>query len=136
LIFTGIFSGLALEQKISDFGLGGRFILEGIKENPYPYVQLADVYVQPSRFEGKSIAIDEAKILAKPIVVTNFPSVVDQIAHCKNGYITAFDALAIADGIAELITNAGLREIITGNLRDENLGTEAEIAKMHAAISH
>src|SRR5690606_690821 len=56
-----------LESKIKELGLESRFILAGIKENPYPYVARADIYVQPSRFEGKSIAIDEAKILAKPI---------------------------------------------------------------------
>ena len=53
----------------------------GVKENPYPYIKKADIYVQPSRYEGKSIAIDEAKILKKPIVVTNFSTAKDQIEN-------------------------------------------------------
>jgi glycosyltransferase involved in cell wall biosynthesis len=50
----------------------------GEKANPYPYINQCDIYVQTSRYEGKSIAIDEAKCLLKPIVVTNFPTVFDQ----------------------------------------------------------
>ena len=57
-----------LEKMIEENDLQEIFILLGMKENPYPYIREADIYVQPSRFEGKSIAIDEAKILQKPIV--------------------------------------------------------------------
>src|SRR5690606_11086950 len=120
-----------LEAKIKELGLENRFILAGIKENPYPYVAKADIYVQPSRFEGKSIAIDEAKILAKPIVVTNFPSVVDQIVHGENGYIVEMDPASIANGIAELIQNEALKAKFIANLQREKLGTEQEIDKLY-----
>jgi glycosyltransferase involved in cell wall biosynthesis len=123
-----------LEQKIAASGLKQRFILLGIQENPYPFVSLADIYVQPSRFEGKSIAIDEAKILAKPIVVTDFPSIVDQISHRENGFIVKTDAALIANGIAEVINDTVLREKLTKNLQDENPETEAEISKLYSVI--
>ena len=42
-----------LEQMIKDHQLEDHFILLGMKENPYPYIKEADIYVQPSRFEGK-----------------------------------------------------------------------------------
>lgn len=123
-----------LTEKIKNLGLEGRFILSGIRENPYPYVNLADIYVQPSRFEGKSIAIDEAKILGKPIVVTNFPSVVDQIVHRQNGYIVNIDAESVASGIAALIEDPALAENLRENLSREKLGTQAEIEKLYAVI--
>ena len=63
-----------LETKIKEYHLENRFILLGLKANPYPYLKHAFLYVQPSRYEGKSIAIDEAKILAKPIITTNYPT--------------------------------------------------------------
>ncbi len=124
----------ALEKKIRENHLESRFILSGIRENPYPYVKAADIYVQPSRFEGKSIAIDEAKILGKPIVVTDFPSVVDQIIHSENGYIVAMSPESIAAGIAELAQNAALREKLVTNLRSEKLGTQSEIDKLYAVL--
>ena len=123
-----------LTEKASVLGLQDRFILLGIRENPYPYVKAADIYVQPSRFEGKSIAIDEAKILAKPIVVTNFPSVVDQIEDRRNGLIVGMTADAIASGIEALIENPSLSQTQQDNLSREKLGTEAEIDKLYRAI--
>jgi glycosyltransferase involved in cell wall biosynthesis len=124
-----------LEAKIKIFGLEQRFVLLGIRENPYPYVAVADLYVQPSRFEGKSIAIDEAKILGKPIVVTNFPSIVDQITHSKNGWIVDMAPDAIAGGIAQLIQNVAVREKLQANLASEKLGTQQEIDKLYAVIN-
>jgi glycosyltransferase involved in cell wall biosynthesis len=124
----------ALEEKIAALGLQGRFILEGVRKNPFPYVKMADIYVQPSRFEGKSVAIDEVKILGKPIVVTDFPSVLDQIENGKNGIITAFAPQALADGIARVLRNPDLAEHLAKNLETEKLGTSGEIDKLYAAI--
>lgn len=120
-----------LEQLIEDEGLQEVFILLGIKENPYPYIKAADIYVQPSRFEGKSIAIDEAKILNKPIVVTNFDTAKDQITDQVNGLIVEMNPKSLSGGIASLIDNPSLREKFSQNLSKENLGTEDEIHKLY-----
>jgi glycosyltransferase involved in cell wall biosynthesis len=120
-----------LEKLIKDSNLQGIFILLGIKENPYPYIKEADIYVQPSRFEGKSIAIDEAKILLKPIVVTNFSTVKDQIKNKKNGLIVGMDSKSLYEGIRKIIDNQEFREKLVKNLSEESLGTETEIYKLY-----
>ncbi|EJR53262.1 hypothetical protein IIM_02626 [Bacillus cereus VD107] len=120
-----------LEKMIKEKNLQGIFILMGIKENPYPYIKNADIYVQPSRFEGKSIAIDEAKILHKPIVVTNFSTAKDQIKNKKNGIVVEINSHAIFEGIKKLIDNEELKQELVGNLLKEELGTESEIEKMY-----
>lgn len=53
----------ALEKQIAELRLQKDFILLGIKENPFPYYAQCDLYVHATRFEGKSIAIQEAKAL-------------------------------------------------------------------------
>ena len=116
-----------LEGLIKKYNLQDRFILLGIKENPYPYVQNADIYVQTSRFEGKSIAIDEAKILNKPILVTNFTTVRDQISDGVNGIIVDMNVDSIVDGLETLIKDSNLRNKLKKNLASEELGTEKEI---------
>lgn len=120
-----------LERQIAENNLQANFILLGLKENPYPYVHQATIYAQPSRFEGKSIAIDEAKILHKPILVTNFPSAKDQIEHLVNGYVVEINAQSIADGIATLLTDKEIANTLVLNLQKESLGTESEIEKMY-----
>lgn len=120
-----------LERMIVEQGLQGVFILLGIKENPYPYIREADIYVQPSRFEGKSIAIDEAKILHKPIVVTNFSTAKDQITNHDNGLIVEMNSKSLYEGIALLIDNETMRKHFTCQLSNEQLGTESEIHKLY-----
>ncbi|PES84669.1 glycosyl transferase [Bacillus cereus] len=120
-----------LEKMIEENQLQDHFLLLGLKENPYPYIREADIYVQPSRFEGKSIAIDEAKILHKPIVVTNFSTAKDQIKNEENGLIIDMDAHSLSEGIKKLIHNEELRNKLIKNLSDEELGTESEIKKLY-----
>ncbi|MBC5841470.1 glycosyltransferase [Flavobacterium sp. F-380] len=109
--------------------------LLGIKENHYPYVKQADLFMQTSRFEGKSISIDEAKILNKPILVTNFSTVKDQITDNETGIIADMNANSIADKVIELITNKNLRDRLSHNLSLENNGTEDEIEKFYQFLN-
>lgn len=123
-----------LEKMIEENDLQEVFLLLGIKENPYPFIKEADIYVQSSRFEGKSIAIDEAKILHKPIVVTNFSTAKDQIKHKENGLIVDMNPQSIYEGIKQLIDNKELRNKLIEQLSKENMGTESEIQKLYELI--
>ena len=120
-----------LEKLIASKRMEQNFILLGIKENPYPYIKKATLYVQPSRFEGKSLAIDEAKIINKPILVTNFPSAKDQIQDGINGRIVGMSPLEIADGVQKLLSDKVTMDAFVANLRNENLGTENEMEKLY-----
>ncbi|PEU83530.1 glycosyl transferase [Bacillus cereus] len=123
-----------LENLIESNGLKENFILLGLKENPYPFIKKADIYVQPSRYEGKSIAIDEAKILNKSIVVTNFSTAKDQIENEVNGLIVDMKPEAIVNGIEKLMKNTKLKRKLESNLCKENLGTEEEIYKLYKIL--
>lgn len=125
-----------LEQLIKENNLTENFILLGIKENPYPYINNATIYVQPSRFEGKSLAIDEAKILHKPILTANFTSAKDQIESGVNGLIVPLNEESIANGIIELIENTALRNTFISNLKRHHYGTETEINKLYQIIEN
>lgn len=108
--------------------------LLGLRSNPYPYIRQADIYAQTSKFEGKSIAIDEAKILNKPILVTNFSTAKDQIKSGVNGLIVDMKPEAIADGIEQLIKDNELKNKLVSNLSKEKLGTEEEIYKLYKIL--
>ena len=60
-----------LETLIKEYDLSDIFILLGSIENPYPFIEQSDIYVQPSRWEGYCTTLTEAAILKKPIVTTN-----------------------------------------------------------------
>ena len=125
---------VSLEAKIKEYQLENRFNLLGLKANPYSYLKQSFLYVQPSRYEGKSLAIDEAKIMAKPIITTNYPTAKDQIDNGKNGIICEMNPTDIAQQILTLKENPNLIEKFIVNLKEMNLGTESEISNFYNLI--
>ncbi len=88
----------------------------GVKKNPYPYIKEADIYMQPSRHEGKPISVEEAKILCKPILVTNYTSAREQLENGKLGEISDISEEGIYRGLKRLLDDEGLRLQYTRNL--------------------
>lgn len=91
----------ALRRQIETLGLTQQVTLLGMRENPYPYIRRADLYVQPSRFEGHCVTVLEARILAKPIVATN-TAAQEQLTNGVTGSLCAPDAESIAAAVQAL----------------------------------
>ena len=125
-----------LELLIEKNNLKESFKLLGLKSNPYKYIKACDIYAQPSRYEGKSVAIDEVKILCKPIVVTNFSTVYDQIENNVTGIISKMNSNGICNGIEELLINHKLKNKIVMNLNSLQLGNEGRNRKQPETRKH
>ena len=107
----------------------------GVKANPYPYLKRADLYVHLSKFEGKSIALDEVKVLCKPVVVTNFSTVHDQFEDRVNASICEMTVEDATDKITELIHNASLRQSYIDYLKQHIVDNSNEIEKIYSLLS-
>ena len=123
-----------IEEKINEYGLQEHFILLGEKSNPYPYIKGCDIYVQPSNFEGKSIAIDEAKAFSKPIVATKFSTVFDQLCDGETALLAEIDAQDVADKITQLINDEALCKKLSDTLVRTHKGNEEELEKFCALL--
>lgn len=125
----------AIEVRIQELGLEQNVFLLGLKENPYPYMARADIYVQTSSFEGFGLTIAEAKILHKPIVSTNFDVVYDQIVNGENGLIALMNPEDVAEKIQELVNDKALEKRLVENLKkEENTTFLTEIKKFHQLL--
>ena len=62
-----------LEELIIENKLENNLFLVGADTNPYKWMKIADIYVQPSRFEGYGITVAEAKVLNKVIIASDIP---------------------------------------------------------------
>lgn len=116
-----------LQKMIDDSGLCQYFQLIGSRENPYAYMAKCDMIIQPSRVEGKSIVLDEAKILCIPIVVTDYATVRDSVTHGQSGWIVEMSAQGIYEGILHLYQNPQLCRQMRENLQDMPKGNEKEL---------
>lgn len=118
-----------LEQQIRQADVEDRFILLGTRSNPYPYMKHCTALIQPSRYEGKSVVLDEAKILATPIVATAYPTVRDQISQGQEGHIVPMDAQGIAEGILRVVNDRAYMEAIRAYLAGHEYGNAEEVEK-------
>lgn len=103
----------------------------GLRVNPYPYMRMATIYAHPSQFEGKSIALDEAKLLCKPIVVTNFSTVHDQFEDRVNGSICEMTPESLACAIKELLSDDSLRDAYSLYLHKHRVDNCREVEKLY-----
>ena len=92
-----------IRSKITEAGMENHVIILGKKSNPYPYIKACDIYVQPSRYEGNSVTVREAQILCKPVVVTDYSTVRNQVRNGEDGVIVPMDNSECALCIAGLV---------------------------------
>lgn len=106
----------------------------GPRNNPYPYMANCDIYVQPSRYEGKAITVQEAQMLARPVIITRYPTSSSQIINNVDGIICEFDNNAIANAIITLADNFELRSNIGSKAALLHTGNNEEVFKLEALI--
>lgn len=101
-----------IEAEIDKCGVRDSFILLGNCSNPYTYINGADICVQPSSYEGYSVAVFEEKYFKKPVVVTNIPSNLEMITDKENGIVVQRNSEDIYLGVKYLLDNPDERERI------------------------
>ena len=119
-----------LQEQIDTLGLTEDFILYGAVNNPYPFMKQADIYVHASRFEGKSIAIQEAQILGKPMVVSDCSGNREQVCHGKDGLMCGLTPESLAENIMLLLEDEALRGKLGAAAAKKNADAAEEIQKL------
>ena len=120
-----------IRNLIKENNLEDSFILLGKKVNPYPYINAGDIYVQPSRYEGKAVTVVEAQILGKPVVITNYTTAKSQVRDNIDGYICKLSVEGIADGIEKLYRDKSLRENLAINCKSTDYSNSYELNKLY-----
>lgn len=124
----------ALEEQVRRLGLEEDFLMPGAVDNPYPYMAQADIYVHASRFEGKSIAIQEAQILGKAILVSDCSGNREQVTDGVDGRMCELTPEGICGGIIELLHDTEKRACFGRAAAERNTGNEEELGKLLSII--
>ena len=114
---------LQLAESALKLGVADIFLLLGAKDNPYGYLRDADIFALTSRFEGRPITVEEAKIMMRPILVTNYVSAEEQLNGGKYGVIVPISEDGIYQGIKRLIDDEKYRDMFTETLSKTDFGT-------------
>lgn len=120
-----------IRQKIAEAGMEHRVILLGKKANPYPLIKACDLYVQPSRYEGKSVTVREAQMLGKPVVITDYSTSASQLVDGVDGLIVPMDNEGCAEEIAALLRNPEKMSTLSETCLMQDYSNRKEADKLH-----
>ena len=125
-----------IRQRIEEAKMQEHVIVLGKKENPYPFIKACDIYVQPSRYEGKCVAVREAQMLHKPVIITDYATSASQLTDGYDGIVVPMDNEGCARGIAAVIRDSELQRQLSENTMNENYSNREEIQKLYKLIEH
>ena len=125
-----------IRKEIVREGMENHVILLGKKENPYPYIKACDWYVQPSRYEGKSVVVREAQMLGKSVIVTNYPTAASQIQHGIDGVIVPMEVGECVKEIVTTLSDNDLKKKLIEFVSNHDYGNVGETEKLYRIISN
>lgn len=94
-----------LEKMIQADNLNNLHLIGG-RDNPFPFMKKADLFVLLSNYEGRPMVVDEAEALGIPVLVTDYASAREQVDE-SSGYIVAMDDEAAYLQLREILLNKG-----------------------------
>lgn len=114
--------------------MGKHVIILGRRDNPYPYIAACDVYVQPSRYEGKAVSVREAQLLHKPVIITNYPTSPSQLIDGYDGFIVPLDNQKCAESIIALLDRPDQLAFVAQNTYQVDYTNKNELEKLYQII--
>lgn len=120
-----------IRELITRYSLEDMIEILGKKDNPYPYMKMCDLYMQPSRYEGKAVTVVEAQILAKPVLITNYPTAHSQVVNEVDGEICELSIDGIANGVEKFYRDRELLERYRSNCESRNYENKEELKKLY-----
>lgn len=123
-----------IRQRIAAAGMEDRVIILGKKENPYPYIKACDLYVQPSRYEGKAVTVREAQMLYKPVAITRYATSASQLDDGVDGVIVPMDNEGCAKGIVQLLKDSEKMKQLSTACARRDYTNAGEVEKLYQLI--
>lgn len=99
-----------LKQYTIDNNIADNVTFIGFSDNPYQYMQCADLIVCPSRIEGFSTVVVEAILLGKPVVVSDCAGMKEILGQSEYGLIASNDTDELYNAVKNMICNDELRQ--------------------------
>lgn len=113
-----------ISKMIEEYNLQENCLMLGRKENPFPYIQNADLVVQSSRVEAHPIAILEALVLKRRVIASDILAIREVLTSYKSGYICELNPQKFAEAIISVSQET--LECPVFDVKEHNINFEAE----------
>ena len=128
----------SLDLLARQLGLAERVRFLGARDNPYPYMAAADVFVLSSRWEGFGNVLTEAMTLGTPVVSTDCPFGPGEIIDggATGLLVPSGDAERLADALLSLLSDPGLAATLgeRGRARAERFAPDLIAAEWRSEL--
>lgn len=97
-----------IKQKATELKLDNHVSFLGEQVNPYKYMRQADMFICSSYYEGFSMSMMEAVILAKPILTTEVSGAAEMLDEGNAGLIVENSEKGLYEGIQKILADPTL----------------------------
>lgn len=108
---------LSLKQQAVEMGIDDVLKFVGRKNNPIPFMQHADIFIQTSDYEAYSMVLIEALCVSTPCIVTNYDSASNIIKDNYNGWIVEKKVNELVEKIIFLSGNPEILKSVGENCK-------------------
>lgn len=106
-----------LEALVNNLGLMDYVYFLGYKENPYPYILNADLFVCSSREEGYSTVVTESLILGVPVITTDCAGMKELFGNEECGIILENSEDSLYNGLYYVLSNYNVIKYYRSNAK-------------------
>ncbi len=125
-----------IRERIQQLSIANEMIILGKKTNPYPYIKACDLYIQPSRYEGKAVTVREAQTLGRPVIITGFKTAASQVKDGFDAVVSTMSAQDIAADIERLIRDENLRAKLSANALASDYSNTDQLERLYRLIDN
>jgi glycosyltransferase involved in cell wall biosynthesis len=123
-----------LTEKAASEGLEDIVIFEGHKENPYPYMKHADVFVLTSRYEAQGMVLTESLVTGTPVIVTDYEEAFEFVKHNLNGIITVNSTDGVHGAVKDILLHKEILLPLRGYIAQQDFDNSPAVEQFWSAI--
>ena len=123
-----------IRNRIKELQMEDYVCILGKKENPYPYIKCCDIYIQPSRYEGKCVSVIEAQMLHKPVIITDYATAGSQLEDGVDGVVVPMNNTDCARKIVAVLRDKELQRQLVENTKKRDYANIEEVNKIYRLL--
>ena len=123
-----------LKSKVDELGLEDTVVFYGNKQNPYPYIKNADLFLLTSYHEAAPMVFDEAACLGVPVLATETTSTDDMIKKCNHGIVCKNEQSDITEKLLAIVAQPQRLCEIRGKLAEEKFDNREAVSKLQEIL--
>lgn len=106
-----------MRRLVKEKNIEESYIIMGHQKNPYPYIKNGDFFFLFSETEGYPLVVEEAKILSKPMIVTNVGGIPEIVENEKTALIINRNDEEMHLAMKRFLTDQNLIKMLSENCK-------------------